>query len=111
MRRLHYIHLFLFLSTDPNSPRRYVLESTVDYYTAIPSSAAKGVEQNVKDKLSRVDCLNATRCDVEVSLDDSASRRKRNAASTLRIMFEIAMGNDVELNLQDYVDTRNGEYK
>lgn len=93
--------------SDPNPPRRYALESAVDYDTVIPSSAAIGVEQNVKDKLSTVDCLNAARCDATVSLDSSVTRRKRNTGSTLQIILEIVMGNDGELDLQNYVDTGN----
>ena len=90
-------------------PNSYRLETSVDYESPVPSSSTADVTSKVKNTVSaNTDCVTKGLCTVAVSIDDSGSRRKRNTGSVLRITFEVVLGDNGELKINDYVGSGAG---
>ena len=79
-------------------------------YDTVPSSSETDVKTKIKNELSsRTDCANKGLCQVDVSLDNSGTRRKRDTGSVLQITFDVVPGNSGELKIDEYVDSGTGK--
>ena len=82
----------------------------MEYETPVPSSSGNDVETKIENELSsRTDCVNRGLCQVDVSLDNSGSRRKRDTGSILQITFDVVPGNSGKLKIDEYVDSGTGK--
>ena len=91
-------------------PNRYRLDTSMEYETQVPSSSATDVKSKIESELSaRTDCVNKGLCQVDVSLDNSGSRRKRDTGSVLQITFDVVPGTSGELKIDEYVDSGMGK--
>ena len=93
-----------------NPPSKYKLDTSMEYETKVPSSSATDVKSKIENELSsRTDCVNKGLCLVDVSLDNSGARRKRDTGSVLQITFDVVPGNSGELKIDEYVDSGIGK--